>query len=384
MPFLVLGWAFFVFGTNIGTNPLSELVKDHTHPPYKLAVLRNRKGDLSKEWFVEFYAWSATEGKLIRKRIKIPLSYQDAKSRTNHANKLIAQVNKLLESGHHIKPREPDQKSDIVLENKGQLILALRAVLSTISGTLRPKSVVTYNSAIEKLDEFLRAPVDLRLYGQQDAIIFRDHLINCLRNSSRTANNTLIHLNTLFSHLRQRATLGPSPFKLGKLKQKVTSKNVAFIQEDQEPIEKHLLERDPKVYLFTRFVYYAFIRPGELLKLRVEDINFSRRYITIHGEISKSGKTETVPIIPPLFNLIGHLQDIPDKTNLIFGKNMLPAAEPSGIQVPFRRHEKALEKLMLDKPGYTLYSWKHTGAVNAYHAGVGRSYKPCYDIPPFK
>ncbi|WP_353721132.1 hypothetical protein [Dyadobacter sp. 676] len=36
-------------------------MKDHTHPPFKLAVLRDRKGDLSKEWFVGFYAWSDAE-----------------------------------------------------------------------------------------------------------------------------------------------------------------------------------------------------------------------------------------------------------------------------------------------------------------------------------
>lgn len=61
MPLLVTAGAFFVYATISGTNLFSELMKDHTHPPFKLAVLRDRKGDLSKEWFVGFYAWSDAE-----------------------------------------------------------------------------------------------------------------------------------------------------------------------------------------------------------------------------------------------------------------------------------------------------------------------------------
>jgi hypothetical protein len=73
MPLLYSVGAFLVFGTNIGTNVLNDMVKDYnTHLPYKRAILRDRKGDLSKEWFVEFYAWSKLEEKLVRKRIKFP------------------------------------------------------------------------------------------------------------------------------------------------------------------------------------------------------------------------------------------------------------------------------------------------------------------------
>jgi hypothetical protein len=55
MPLLYSVGAFLVFWTNV----LNDMVKDHnTQLPYKRAILRDRKGDLSKEWFVEFYACS--------------------------------------------------------------------------------------------------------------------------------------------------------------------------------------------------------------------------------------------------------------------------------------------------------------------------------------
>lgn len=82
MPLLVTAGAFFVFGTISGTILFSELVKDHTHPPFKLAVLRDRKGDLTKEWYVEFYTMDDCKGELVRKRIVISPHFRDKRSRT--------------------------------------------------------------------------------------------------------------------------------------------------------------------------------------------------------------------------------------------------------------------------------------------------------------
>ncbi|KAA6438574.1 site-specific integrase [Dyadobacter flavalbus] len=374
MPLLYSVGAFLVFGTNIGTNVLNDMVKDHnTHLPYKRAVLRDRKGDLSKEWFVEFYAWSELEEKLVRKRIKIPMSFRDKKSRVEHANKLIAKANKLLEQGFHFAPKKPSPATDIVTESKNELILSLEATLSTISPTLRPKSVVTYNSAIAKLKDFLVDPVDVSAYTTQDAIRFRDHLIITLKNSPRTANNTLVHLNTVYGHMKSRTALKESPFKINKLKQQATNKNIAITDEDRAIIESYLMEHEPEVFLFTRFIYYAFIRPGELLNIRIEDVSTANRYITIKGMISKNGKTETAPIIPPLMKHMDDSGILKDKKPnlLLFSSGLKPGIKVSGKQVPFRRHEKALKELGLDNKGYTFYSWKHTGAVNAYLAGIG-------------
>jgi len=373
MPFLIKGAAFLIFGTNIGTNLFADLVKDHTHPLYKRAVLRDRKGDLSKEWFVEYYTWSDLEEKLIRKRIKIPQSCQDKKSRVEYANKLIARANQLLEKGYHVAPKKPEPTKDLVQASNDDLILSLEATLSTISPTLRPKSVVTYNSAIAKLKEFYLVRPTVSDFTTQDAIKFRDHLIITLKNAPRTANNTLIHLHTVYHHMKNRASVKDSPFKVVKLKQQSTNKNIAITDEDRKIIEAHLIKYEPEVYLFTRFIYYAFIRPGELLSIRVEDVNMLSKYITVKGTISKNGKTETAPIIPPLFEHINESKLVEGRKPelLLFSAGLKPGLKVSGKQVPFRRHEKALKDLGLDKKGYTLYSWKHTGAVNAYLAGIG-------------
>jgi hypothetical protein len=59
MPLLISGAASSLFGTILGTKKSKKkhtlgMKKDKAEKPYKLATLRDRGGDLSKEWYVEF------------------------------------------------------------------------------------------------------------------------------------------------------------------------------------------------------------------------------------------------------------------------------------------------------------------------------------------
>jgi len=76
MPFLLSETAFFVFGTIGGTKSTSKTTKDHNgNRPYKRAVLRDRGGDLAKEWYVKFYTWDEVSQNFSRKRIKISKNF---------------------------------------------------------------------------------------------------------------------------------------------------------------------------------------------------------------------------------------------------------------------------------------------------------------------
>lgn len=363
-----------MFGTIRGTNTHSKMEKDHNgNWPFKRAVLRDRNGDLSKEWYVEYYAWDEASECLVRKRIKIPQSFQTKKARVQEANKIIADTNQLLERGYYFKKTSVDVKTDIVTESENDLLLSLEKVLDIINSSLRPKTNVTYRSATNKLREYANQQTfSIFKFTDKEVIKFRDHLVTVQGNSARTANNTLMHLATIYSHLKDRADVPQNPFKLKKLKQEETNKNIAFNDVDREKVEKYMALHEPELFAFTRFIYYAFIRPGELKAIEIQDIRFNEKYILVRGAISKNGKSETVSIISALLAVIDRMElSKRDPFLYLFGKGLIPGKEVSGKQVAFRRHEKILKKLKLDNKGYTLYSWKHTGAVNAYLSGVG-------------
>ncbi len=126
-------------------------------------------------------------------------------------------------------------------------------------------------------------------------------------------------------------------------------------------------EQDEDLGLFVRFLYYCFIRPRELRRLRVGDILLEEGEIRVPGKVSKNAKTQFV-VIPHCF--LPHLAPLFDRPP---GEYVFPSpadkSKPAGKNTMYRRHKKFLDALGFGE-GYTLYSWKHTGAVAAAKAGV--------------
>jgi hypothetical protein len=89
--------------------------KNPIDKPYKLAVLRDRKGDLSKPWYVEFYAYSESQKHLIRKRIKIPSNLNTAEGRRKHAARTIKEINQLLREGYYFT--DPENVSTVTYQS---------------------------------------------------------------------------------------------------------------------------------------------------------------------------------------------------------------------------------------------------------------------------
>lgn len=339
--------------------------------PYKLAVLRTCNGDLKKRWYVEFYAMDDRTSELARKRIFISMTFQDKKSRTAEGNRIVALANDLLKKGYHFTSKKTDLTPNALHKNQ-DLIKSMQFVLDTTKGSIAEKTIVTYQSAINKFEEYApKHGLDIRDFGTKEAILFRDHLLTVKSNSARTANNTLQHLTAIFSKLQERTGIEKNPFKIKSLREPATLKNIAFTDEDRAKVEEYLIAHEPGVYLFTRLMYFAFIRPGEILKLQFGHVHMRDAYITVHGLISKNGKTETAQIIPVLAHELETRLIFQKPDHYLFSTGIKPGKYPLSKQVPFRRHEKALKELGLLEKGYTLYSWKHTGAVNAYRAGVG-------------
>ena len=150
-PFLLSGTAFFIILTKFPPN--LGMDKDNQNLlPYKPAVLRDRKGDLRKEWYVEFYAMDDRKGELVRKRIVISMHFRDKRSRTAEGNRIVALANELLKKGYHFTSKKTDLTPDPLQTNQ-DLIKSMQFVLDTTKGTIAEKTIVTYQSAINKLLE---------------------------------------------------------------------------------------------------------------------------------------------------------------------------------------------------------------------------------------
>lgn len=132
-------------------------------------------------------------------------------------------------------------------------------------------------------------------------------------------------------------------------------------------ISKKIKQKNKDLWVFVQAIYYCFIRPAELRQLKVGHLIMEEGKILIPSKISKNKKEQYVAI-PKCFLPI--LQEyiegkLPNQYVFGTGKRMI------GINTMSRRHQVLLQKLDIDTNRYKLYSWKHTGVVTAYRAGIG-------------
>ena len=151
------------------------------------------------------------------------------------------------------------------------------------------------------------------------------------------------------------------------------SRNKTYTKDKQEEIFEYLEKEDPNLLLFIKFISYNFLRPIEVCRLKVGDIDLKRQEVTFKAKNSPM-KTK---IIPELL-----IKDLPDLSNLDKGLSLFT---PDGIggewdtALESKRdyYTKRFKRVVKDHFGlgvdYGLYSFRHTYITKLYRNLVNGS-----------
>ncbi len=336
--------------------------------PYKEARFTN-----AKRAFVVFYAYCEESQQLKRKIVFCPRSYNES-AKIRWGKLTVNEINKLLETGYYFKSEDEPITIHNLGPKKEKLYEVLQSMLAIKKLEIRKKSKNTYSSILGKFKDFLKYKGWLHLeidkIENSLAITFRDYLLEVKGNDKTTVNKNISIIGTLCNMAIERGHHFVNSFhQLKPLPEIDSTLHSAFSEEHQQILESWMKQHDPVLYVFTRFLYCAFVRPREIRQLLVSDINVAKKTITIRGTISKNGKTEIVPINPKLIECIGTLPKADNR--YLFGKHLTwMGKNPISENYAYNRHLKALHACGLLNLNYTLYSWKHTGACRAIEAGV--------------
>ena len=219
----------------------------------------------------------------------------------------------------------------------------------------RPKSKSTYKSCVNMLVLWLgKAPLN-----NENLVLFFQHL---LRNKSRTTYNKYRQklkqiLDGVGERLDWTSITGV----------KENRQPARYFQDHERAILREAIEHTwPDLLHFIEFMYYCFIRPKELTRLKAGNVLLDSKQIYIPGKISKNGKSEYVAIPVAFRSQLSYIADM-DPGEWLFPSPLNPERHV-GINTMWRRHDNILKKLRFGDE-YTLYSWKHTGAVQFIRAG---------------
>ena len=313
--------------------------------------------------YVEFYAFDPEQGRLRRKRIKTN-RVKGVVKRRQYVRDLIKRLGDQLKRGWN--PWIAKDISELyVFEDVVERYMAHIDKMFG-SGYYRKETYNGYRSYLKILKEYAQKVKPIYYVYQFDrtyCVEFLDYVFIDRDNGAQTRNNYLQFLR-LFSgfmvekgYLKSRPTEGIAPISKRLYKKERTVIPASTVSK----LADYCKEHDRHFLLACYLLYYCFIRPVEMTRLRVQDFCLKSGTITIPAECSKNKQRQTVTVPKKVLKYALELgifsaagQDYVFSDWLRPGPNMI---DPK----IFRDHWAKLRKPLHLKREWKFYSLKDTG-----------------------
>lgn len=201
----------------------------------------------------------------------------------------------------------------------------------------------------------------LKTINQFDKKAALDFLNFILKKSSpRNRNNYRLNLSSLLQTLEDNEIIVSNPMKKIAPLRSIPKRNKSYSTEEHEEIFEYLKKEDPILLLYIKFISYNFLRPIEVCRLKIKDINIEDRKIQFRAKNSPL-KTKIIPQI-----LIEELPDLstlnPDYylfTPIKLGGEW-DATDVNKSTYFSKRYRKVVKEHFKLDADQTLYSFRHT------------------------
>jgi integrase len=348
---------------------------------YKLAKLHDAGCDLTKTWYVYFSFRDNKTGKFRFFRLYGDINQSKKKEqRVIKAQRLIDDIDLKLKSGwnpfsgiNYYTDFLSTKRKGIEKQADYSVLYWLNHYLSVRDTRNRNKTTQTYLSKLRIFFEFLKQnsidKINIQQFTEQHAKDFNTYLIK--KNLSPTTVNEYNRtLKSFFTDLVADELILKNPFgKFKKIPEHREGKH-PFSNLQIAQLKNEICKTDAQLWLAVNLMYYCFIRPGEIRMLKLSDIYFEEQKIKIRSEISKNKKTQYVSIPFQLLDLM--IKQELNKYNsefYVIGCDGEPGQEPVTRDFLSKKHKEITKRLGYSSR-FTFYSWKHTGALAAWRAGI--------------
>lgn len=189
-----------------------------------------------------------------------------------------------------------------------------------------------------------------------------------VKTSARNRNNYRTDLGSILQVLEDNDIIPINFIKKIPVLKSIPQKHKTYTQAEQENIFEYLVEKDPILLLYIKFISYGFLRPIEVCRLKVKNINLTDKTIQFKAK-NRLLKTKMIPQI-----LLDDLPDLSElkKESILFTPEQLGAKWKTTVDNRRDYFSKRFKKVVKDHFGlgtdYGLYSFRHTYITKLYRA----------------
>ncbi|WP_158729385.1 tyrosine-type recombinase/integrase [Flavobacterium sp. I-STPA6A] len=340
---------------------------------YSAPKIYDANGDLSKRWYVYYSFRNPATDKLER---QTPIyagvnKFKNLKERKNAIKILAKAVENILENGFN----PYDEDSVPVDETKNYSIAdAVTFSLELKKNTLKDNSFRDYRIRIKSFEKWLLANGFENRYitavNKKTIVTFLNSVLSTT--SAKNRNNTRAILSMFFQSLEDNDIIPDNFVKKINVLKSNPERNKTYSSKQEVDIFNYLKSNDELLLLFIQFISYNHLRPVEVVRLQIKDVNVKDRRIYVRAK----NKAVKVKIIPEI--LLSTLPDLEKfhPESYLFTPNGIgqewTTNETDKRDYFSKRFKKVKDSLGLGKD-YGLYSFRHTFITKLYHEFVKNS-----------
>ena len=360
------------------TIPLLKMSKNHAIKFYTGGVdvkkwssltPNEKKEALRKSWYVRWYFLNPKTNKLERQ--------VNIKSGINRFSKMTDRIKRLKKIKNHVKKAikdgySPYEKINDNFETEKKYINIKDALKKAHDHSNLTVSKVTSNDYFYAKEQFLKfigstnQLKDIKEVNKTTILKFLNQKLE--KTSARTRNNYKSSLSALFTVLENKLNLIERNFikDISNEKTKVKTDRT-FTKTELKNIVDWLKYTDPYLLTYIRFIAYNFLRPVEVNRLKVKDINLEESLIYFQAK-NKPLKIKRIPsiFIEDIKSLNLHLYN---KEYFLFTPKNEPAdwnSSDNSRRDTFSKRFKIVKNKFNLGSQYGLYSFRHSFITNLF------------------
>lgn len=322
-----------------------------------------------KDWYIDFYAFDPVKGMMHRKKIK--LNFIDSiKRRRQYANDYINRLSEKLALGWN--PWIEQESSNAYMLFK-DVIDKYRAFLAKMlkDGRYRQETMKSYSSYLRNIEIFneeKKVPITYIYQFDKDfCVLLLDEVYIVRDNTAFTRDNYLGFLKSFSTFCLNHNYITKNPTDgisgLGRTSKKKI--RTTLTDEHLGKLTEYLTKKNPHFLLASYILYYCFIRPAEMTKLKLSNINLEKQTLYVQDTISKNKKDGVITLPAKVIHLMIDLKIFDSPTDYyLFSKGFQPGKELRSEKMfrDFWSHYVRKDLKFSDK--YKFYSLKDSGITN--------------------
>jgi integrase len=354
------------------------------------------KGDLSKRWYVYFSYRNPKTGKLQR----MQNVYGKANKYSTKEDRLFVltvykrTLLKLLKEGFNpfqdnrallakrnakVKSTKAEPSSEVETTKGQEASVPAMSIKEAFNFGLKLKEKLLnkttrrgYENRIKNFIKWVEnVHPEIHTIDKVDRKLVTQFLNHVLENTSaRNRNNFRVDLSSLIQVLEDNDIVATNFVKRIPVLKSIPQRNKTYSKEKQEKIYKYLEKQDALLLLYIKFISYNFLRPIEVCRLKIGDIDLKNKVIKFKAKNSPL-KTKIIPDL-----LINDLPDLSkmNKSLCLFTPDQIGGKWETEIDNKRDYFSKRFKKVVKDPFGlgkdYGLYSFRHTYITKLYRALV--------------